>query len=370
MGYVFPASPLIGDSANGYTWNGQGWAGGQNVSISQVEQFFDLAGLASKDITVPTWARGVQITGAIYGTTGPGLRISLDGTTFLAGASDYYNQGPGHQALAGTPYTTTAPVAGSTMYLSAGGDEVRIPHQFEAFMNLTRPASTDFLGHLEIYTKSAMVSGSAGPRTWWGQSYAALGATGSSLAIKALRFLPGSGNFGAGSYARVSWVGDTSSVVTGSGGGENLANNSCAITCNANQSINSAAFAQVTTALNSVVHDPASMWDATNKRIIPKKAGLFLFSGLVSIETVPDAIRMVTAVYKNGAIASLLGRGSTGASAIAGFGGSVLLKANGTTDYFELWVYHNSGSAQNVVGVIGSGYGGYTHFGATYVGSA
>lgn len=367
----FPASPTNGQQYQGFTFNGVGWIGGQGPGpqLNPVEQFFDMAGKVSVDITIPSWANAVEIDGVFYAASPGGQTVaawySVDGTTFIN--TGYTYAGPTNNS--GSNFYQTTPAAATTsLWLSIAGDQAALyGHDVEALITVRRPTTSAYFT-CKAFAKSYDLAAASAYRTSWLTSLLS-GTLSSVLQMQKLRIgFSGGAACTAGSYVKVKWIGDPGSIASAVRS-DNLGIYSCAITCNANQSVNSAAFAKVDAALNSIVHDPSGMWDNTNKRIIPKREGLYLFSGLTSIETLPDAVRMVTAVYKNGVLAALLGRGSTGVSAIAGFGGSVLLKANGTTDYFELWVYHNAGSAQNVVGTIAGGYAGYTHFGATYIGN-
>lgn len=86
---------------------------------------------------------------------------------------------------------------------------------------------------------------------------------------------------------------------------------------------------------------------ATQGRFTPQTAGLYRLSWLVTAGgiLVADAYLKAT-VFKNGA---LYRGGPTvyqrGASLPAAAGGSAIVQANGTTDYFEVFVYQGSGGA-------------------------
>jgi hypothetical protein len=82
---------------------------------------------------------------------------------------------------------------------------------------------------------------------------------------------------------------------------------------------------------NTVSFDTNTLWDSTNKRIIPKKAGYYLVSARVGLAAVSSN---VTFLYKNGAQYSVLG---TVTASDYGGGQTDLVYCNGTTDYLEIF---------------------------------
>lgn len=97
--------------------------------------------------------------------------------------------------------------------------------------------------------------------------------------------------------------------------------------------------------LNTEVFDTNSNFDSTtNYRFTPTVAGYYQITGSVQLAST-SAISAVE-IYKNGGIAAQ-GRGvGTGGLNQAG-NVSAILYANGSTDYFELYVYQPSGGAIN-----------------------
>jgi hypothetical protein len=206
--YEFPASPAVGDVANGYRYNGVGWAGGPIVP-TPTEQIFDPVGKVNLDIPVPTWAKGVIINGSAYVTGGVAIvmRVSFDGTTFAAGASDYNYSGPMH-ATGSAGYQTQVTAASPVLLLTGNSDSITVPQIFTAEMNLTRPATTN-LFHMKSYARQYDSSATYQYRTVWYNGAVQVAPAGSNLAIKALRIMHGSGGtaFPAGSYIHVKWLG-------------------------------------------------------------------------------------------------------------------------------------------------------------------
>ena len=97
--------------------------------------------------------------------------------------------------------------------------------------------------------------------------------------------------------------------------------------------------------LNTEVFDTNNNFDnTTNYRFTPTVAGYYQLTGSVQLAST-SAISAVE-IYKNGGIAAQ-GRGvGTGGLNQAG-NVSTILYANGSTDYFELYVYQPSGGAIN-----------------------
>lgn len=210
--FDFPANPAIGDASNGYVFNGVGWAGGP-IAGTPTEQFFTLDGLAQQDITVPSWAVGVHIEGSVWTLGYVGLRVSWDGTTFLAGATDYTYAGPFHDVAGGTPYQTVASTNGSHMVLAWSATTATVPSQFDANMRLVTAA-----GQLAtLRGLSTNYNSTTAQRHFSLLSYPAAVVVGS---IKKLRILATTGTFGAGSWVRVKWLGASSDIPQSNAPGE------------------------------------------------------------------------------------------------------------------------------------------------------
>jgi len=171
------------------------------------EQSFDISGVNTKDIPVPTGAKMVQIIGSVYpggGTNFVGMRVSSDGTTFPATATSYYNSALMHHT-GSNGFGTITPTAATAMSLTAQGDVVALSHQFTTELQLTRPTTAqNFMGKtLARFGDSAAASVY---RTFIWTNYVDLAAT-ASLTLTALRLInmPSTVNFAAGSYVTVRW---------------------------------------------------------------------------------------------------------------------------------------------------------------------
>lgn len=207
MPFDFPTSPAVDQIANGYRWNGYAWVAGVAPEIVR-EQFFDLNGLSQKDVAVPSWAKGCVILMSSNTTAGVSLQLSMDGTTFLAGASDYAAVGATHYS-GSQGYATNAQVALAYLLMDAGGDASSVPHNIRAEMNLVRTATTVF--HMKSYVKSLMVGATALARTWWGQGWLTTAAAGANLQVKAMRFAVGAA-WGPTSWLSIRWLGEAASA--------------------------------------------------------------------------------------------------------------------------------------------------------------
>ncbi|MCI4437880.1 MAG: hypothetical protein JHC33_13820, partial [Ignisphaera sp.] len=92
---------------------------------------------------------------------------------------------------------------------------------------------------------------------------------------------------------------------------------------------------------DTVSYDTNSIWDATNKYAIPKKAGYYLVSMRARTTTSGG---LVASLYKNGVMQNALG---TDAGSIYASGASDIVYCNGTTDYIEGWCWSGSIRAFN-----------------------
>jgi hypothetical protein len=94
-------------------------------------------------------------------------------------------------------------------------------------------------------------------------------------------------------------------------------------------------------------------WDVSGwfaaSRFTPLTAGIYRLSALVGLGTaVLDGNRIEVYVYKNGALHRFLNRERVGgATDDDRIGGTALVTANGTTDYFEVFYVHNSGTNED-----------------------
>lgn len=186
--------------------------GGEYVMVNGLwrlkSQTFILDGLANVDVPVPAGARIAKIAGVAYQPnatpTSCVFRISVDGTNFLAGASDYYYMGMLHYTSA-SGYTNLP--GALTMYglMTYNGTNVSLPHLFNGHMQLTRPAATASIRFDSLFT--GQVYGAQQWATNVSGNEVMDTNLGSALSIRSIRFFLGAGgNFGNGSYIDIDWV--------------------------------------------------------------------------------------------------------------------------------------------------------------------
>jgi hypothetical protein len=214
MAFDFPASPTNGQvyapsGGPAYQWDGEKWKGGQ-PSGPQTEQYFDLTGKTSIDLTVPSWAKACKLTGIAFCPTGTqvALQMSADGTTFFTGATDYTSTGPilntGTSAYQAYGTSTAA-----SAVLTLTSTSVALPHLFTTDLNVERPSTAQQFAS-KTDGKSHDSNAATGYRSWL--SLAALGiALTTSLRLAKLRISNGGGVFTGGSL-HVQWLGDAAQV--------------------------------------------------------------------------------------------------------------------------------------------------------------
>lgn len=91
--------------------------------------------------------------------------------------------------------------------------------------------------------------------------------------------------------------------------------------------------------MDTVAYDTGSIWNATNKRVIPKSAGYYLVNMRVRRST---AAGLVAGVGVNGSSVRQVG---TDAGSVFASGGSALVYCNGTADYIEAYAWTNTAYA-------------------------
>lgn len=117
------------------------------------------------------------------------------------------------------------------------------------------------------------------------------------------------------------------------------------------------------TAVNSSVMDTEVIdrngW-LSGSRFTPQRAGYYQIGGLAVMNGLNDGIKIQVGISKNGGNPGsnpqnfvFLSRGYTGNTfATTGFGGAQIMYANGSTDYFDLVVYHDQASGTVTVPVV------------------
>jgi hypothetical protein len=213
MAFDFPASPTNGTVSNGYTWDATAgmWVGGPGVSGPVTEQFFDMSGKTAQDVTVPSWAKAVELQfhHVPVGSQFLGMRVSVDGTTFLSGAAHYVSSIPWHVfnpvSWGGQPST-----GASYAQLGLQASQLATPTLTDVFFSLERKTANDGF----VWRSYANgVDGASAAVTGWPYGWVDGTAPGAALRVAALRFLlSGGGAFGPNSYVKVRWIGDSAAI--------------------------------------------------------------------------------------------------------------------------------------------------------------
>jgi len=114
------------------------------------------------------------------------------------------------------------------------------------------------------------------------------------------------------------------------------------------QSISSGVYTKIT--WSTETFDTNNNFDLVNDRFQPTVPGKYLLTASVGMKSMGDEDLVYASVYKNGEL--FMGGNYTkqGASGLSGSIVSTIVDANGTTDYFEIYNYHNYGSNSDTDG--------------------
>ena len=115
-----------------------------------------------------------------------------------------------------------------------------------------------------------------------------------------------------------------------------------------------AAQALTTTTFTKIVletedYDVGGYFDnATNYRYTPGVAGKYIFVASCLFNSLGDQVNRIVSVYKNGAEAARFIGAKTSGTDSTNTGAVYIVQMNGSTDYVELYGYHEHGSNRNV----------------------
>ena len=99
--------------------------------------------------------------------------------------------------------------------------------------------------------------------------------------------------------------------------------------------------------VNTETFDTNNCYDnSTNYRFTPTVAGKYYLFGSTIISALTDDTAIIY-IYKNGSNLAYRQVGASNTSGGEGVDISFIDEANGTTDYYELFAYQNSGSTKN-----------------------
>jgi hypothetical protein len=166
------------------------------------EQTFDLNGLAEQNVVVPAGAKLVVMNGRfLMGDVNPNplaLRVSLDGSTFLVGATDYYGGFP--EYLSGPGYQLATMGTTDFIFMSNNHSVTSASIQFDGQLIITAP-----VGSVCSYMGNSRSISSNGYTTSWPYGYVNMSA--SATSIKSLKVFAPDGSVGlVGSRLNVRWI--------------------------------------------------------------------------------------------------------------------------------------------------------------------
>lgn len=190
--------PSVPADGNEYAWVNNAWR--------LKEQNFVADGKAQQDITVPAGAKMCQLTGMCFNPAATinqvGLRLSMDGTTFLAGATDYGLGGFSH--FTGTNgFMNNLPAQASFIVVTPTSTDINIAHNFSTEIQLSRRVATNYFS-TKMYGASSDSAATNGYAHFFWHGYCIAG---TSLTIKALRLIMAyGGNFGLNSTINARWM--------------------------------------------------------------------------------------------------------------------------------------------------------------------
>jgi hypothetical protein len=84
--------------------------------------------------------------------------------------------------------------------------------------------------------------------------------------------------------------------------------------------------------------------------LTPQRAGKYLIAGAARMDNITSGNICSLHIYKNGAAHFALSRITSSAAVQHQMSGSGIVHFNGTTDYAELFVWHNVGADRSLIG--------------------
>lgn len=118
------------------------------------------------------------------------------------------------------------------------------------------------------------------------------------------------------------------------------------------QTITTATFTKIQ--FTTEVFDTNNNFDnTTNYRFTPTVAGYYSLHLGAMIEALNDGNAVYAAIFKNGTLIAAARNGCSTTGTDVGAFASVIANANGSTDYFEGFIWHNYGSDRSLIGTIG-----------------
>ena len=138
-------------------------------------------------------------------------------------------------------------------------------------------------------------------------------------------------------------------IAVSSGGTGITTTEAITVTLEANQSVTSGVVTVIS--FDTVGRDANSTWNTSTKRWVPQVAGRYFVNVNTQWTSVLEAgVLFGAAVYKNGAEAAFAFNLAGVLGPNYSMGTAAFVDMNGTTDYIDFRVFHNSSSSQNLYG--------------------
>jgi hypothetical protein len=98
-------------------------------------------------------------------------------------------------------------------------------------------------------------------------------------------------------------------------------------------------------AFNERVIDSDNLFDTTNHRFLPTTAGTYFFSTSQRLYSSTASTRFTCYLFKNGSIHTRMVETNDDAETYSAFTGTAMAEANGSSDYFEIYVNISNNTA-------------------------
>jgi hypothetical protein len=186
---------------------------GEYVRVNGVwrlkSQSADLGGRNFYDMLVPDWGpRMARLTVNVFPSMiqDTGLRLSTDGTTYPAGASDYATAGFFHGSGAAAPGIAMAVEAIRPHFLmTVSPDLATLPARVQGLVGLTRPTAGSYFTY-HGHGSSLVTAATVRLANNFIQGWSAAAGYGTALTLKGLRIFPTAGTWLPGSSSTVEWL--------------------------------------------------------------------------------------------------------------------------------------------------------------------
>jgi hypothetical protein len=174
--------------------------GGEYTRVNGIwrlaRQAFPVLSVSGAMFPVPVGAKHCRIGGRVYAATAPmnpGIRMSLDGSTFINGASDYVYGGSALYTGSSTSPTKVVPAVVSYIPISGSTDQTNTPIMFSVELVVARPTTGQYSSSSRAWGYNSAASIGFYDSLYSGYNNG--GAIGAADRIAALQVFPAGGTF-------------------------------------------------------------------------------------------------------------------------------------------------------------------------------